>query len=779
MKTLSTLLRRNSQVLIALMSLVYFPSLAFALEPIGTIGQPLPEQHAFLSNETLLRVVPTHIQVINPHTNEIIDEFGERIHEQTYVSDVVLSPTAEHLAILNYAIDSVTTNINIWDVNARQQISQWDFAGRIRVAAFSPVGSLFATSYDDEIHLWNWQTGAFIDKMTDERRPTNPCHSSSDGGTTCSSIPRDRASVFTPDGRYLIVASMRSDIELWNVETRRLQAHFEGHTGNWVQDVVISPDGRRLATFERGWNDVYVWDIETQQLLWQEQSGVQSISSMVFSPDSQRLYVASQTGALTWSGQGPWEGWDDQVSIWDVEFGKQIDTFGGDFYILDAIAISPDGKTLLLHYRDAVVIWDIQSKQHLNVWADFINGWNDALSPDGQTFVSLSLYSIKTWDIPSQKMRSLISAENIFFREFAISGDGEKIAVGRDPWIEVRNLRTSAVEYRFQYSYGHSDIAFSSTGRWVAARASWSISLFDLENPERIQRPTAEGEPAIDGSLFTFSENDEYLAASTYTHINHPRQYWIVLWKREADTFVFQYAWKVPELSSNSKFAFASDADGLPVLAVPRARETQIWKLLPEHSELLTTLDVGSPVYFSPDSRYLFASRDRSLQILEWQTETSLDNPSISNYFALSQDGSVLLSYADTGQIHIWDAKTLLTSQPVAVEPNGKQIVVLGAVKVKRNQLLQNFPNPFNPETWIPFRLAEESHVTIHIYAPTGQLVRRLSQGILPAGDYASQSKAVYWDGRNQIGESVSSGVYLYTINTDGFSATRKMLIRK
>lgn len=98
---------------------------------------------------------------------------------------------------------------------------------------------------------------------------------------------------------------------------------------------------------------------------------------------------------------------------------------------------------------------------------------------------------------------------------------------------------------------------------------------------------------------------------------------------------------------------------------------------------------------------------------------------------------------------------------------------------MKRNQLLQNFPNPFNPETWIPFQLADESYVTVRIYSPTGRLVRRLSLGTMPAGDYSSQSHAAYWDGRNQIGEPVSSGVYLYTINAGKFSATRKMLIRK
>ena len=175
--------------------------------------------------------------------------------------------------------------------------------------------------------------------------------------------------------------------------------------------------------------------------------------------------------------------------------------------------------------------------------------------------------------------------------------------------------------------------------------------------------------------------------------------------------------------------------------------------------------------------RYLFARRDGSTQVWDWQTETPLAHPSIPVYFDISRDGSVLLSEAVSGQIEIWDGSVLLPSQPVAVEPGGKQMVMLGAVK--RNQLLQNFPNPFNPETWIPFRLANESHVTIHIYNTAGQLVRRLSLGTLPAGDYSSQSQAIYWDGRNQVGEPVSSGVYLYTIHAGDFSATRKMIIRK
>ena len=778
MKTRTNLFKQSLQFHIALMCIVYLPCLAFSLEPIGAIGQPLPQQNAFLSNETVLRVVPTHIQVVNPHTNEIIDEFGERLPYPTHVSDVFISPTAEHLAILNYSIDLRITTINIWDVNAREQVSRWEIPARIEVATFSRIGALLAISFNDEIHLWNWQIGAFRGKMLGERRRVNLCHSSRGGGRTCTSIFRDHASVFSRDGRYLFVASNRSDVELWNVETRRLEGHFQGHTGNWVEDVVISPDGTRLASFERGWNEIYVWDVETQQLLWQEESGIGRIADTVFSRDSQHLYVASQTGILRWRGQDHWQGWDDHIRVWDVESGKQMDTFGEDFYSLEAIAVSPNGKTMLLHYEDAIVLWDLQSKQVLDVWADFVYGWDEQLSPDGQTLVSVSRYFIKTWDVASQKMRSFTSAESSFFREFDISADGEKIAIGRDPWIEVRNIHTGAVEQQFQYHSGYSDITFSKTGRWVAARGYNDIFLFDLENPENLQRPTTEDRIEIDiSSHFTFSENDAYLAATTRTDTNNVRQYWGLLWKRDGDTFNFQYAWKLPERYSDARLAFAADAEGSPVLAVPNAKDTEIWKLLPEHPELLQTLDTEAPVHFTPDGRHLFAAREWNLEIWHWQTNTRLDTPLIRDYFALNRDATLLLSYAQTGQIHIWDAKALLPSEPVIVQPNGKQLLTLGAVK--QNQLLQNFPNPFNPETWIPFRLANDSDVTIHIYASTGQLVRRLSQRTMPAGDYSSQAKAVYWDGRNQTGEPVSSGIYLYTINAGNFSATRKMLIRK
>jgi flagellar hook assembly protein FlgD len=93
--------------------------------------------------------------------------------------------------------------------------------------------------------------------------------------------------------------------------------------------------------------------------------------------------------------------------------------------------------------------------------------------------------------------------------------------------------------------------------------------------------------------------------------------------------------------------------------------------------------------------------------------------------------------------------------------------------------LLQNYPNPFNPETWVPYRLSKAGDVTINIYNVTGQLVRSLELGHQEAGSYTIRERAAYWNGRNDVGERVSSGVYFYHIQSASFHATKRMVILK
>ena len=96
-----------------------------------------------------------------------------------------------------------------------------------------------------------------------------------------------------------------------------------------------------------------------------------------------------------------------------------------------------------------------------------------------------------------------------------------------------------------------------------------------------------------------------------------------------------------------------------------------------------------------------------------------------------------------------------------------------------KTALLANYPNPFNPETWIPYHLSNDADVTLTIYDIKGVAVRQLSLGYQQAGYYTDRTEAVYWDGRNESGESVASGVYFYQLQTGDYAAMRKMVILK
>ncbi len=104
---------------------------------------------------------------------------------------------------------------------------------------------------------------------------------------------------------------------------------------------------------------------------------------------------------------------------------------------------------------------------------------------------------------------------------------------------------------------------------------------------------------------------------------------------------------------------------------------------------------------------------------------------------------------------------------------------LLTAMVPDKTALLTNYPNPFNPETWISYHLAHDADVTLTIYDIKGAVVRRLELGHQRAGYYTDRSRAVYWNGYNHLGEPVGSGVYFYQLEAGDFSATRKMLILK
>jgi len=104
---------------------------------------------------------------------------------------------------------------------------------------------------------------------------------------------------------------------------------------------------------------------------------------------------------------------------------------------------------------------------------------------------------------------------------------------------------------------------------------------------------------------------------------------------------------------------------------------------------------------------------------------------------------------------------------------------ILSSIKPAETVLMANYPNPFNPETWIPYHLSQDAEVVVRIYDVRGRIVRTLDMGFQSFGYYASRDKAAYWNGRNGSGELVSSGVYFYRLQAGDYSQTRKMVILK
>ncbi len=120
------------------------------------------------------------------------------------------------------------------------------------------------------------------------------------------------------------------------------------------------------------------------------------------------------------------------------------------------------------------------------------------------------------------------------------------------------------------------------------------------------------------------------------------------------------------------------------------------------------------------------------------------------------------------------DARSLEIKDPIAKRGIMVLEQLLLSLTPTETELLANYPNPFNPETWIPYRLAEDAFVTLTIYDEAGQVVRTLDVGHQIAAVYENRSKAIYWNGRNQVGELVASGVYFYHLSAGDYSATRE-----
>ncbi|MEK7397772.1 MAG: FlgD immunoglobulin-like domain containing protein [Candidatus Poribacteria bacterium] len=186
------------------------------------------------------------------------------------------------------------------------------------------------------------------------------------------------------------------------------------------------------------------------------------------------------------------------------------------------------------------------------------------------------------------------------------------------------------------------------------------------------------------------------------------------------------------------------------------------------------------------DDRYIVSAKNlRTGAVVSGTVKNSTSGLNFSAVWADLNRKSVIQAL-DTIEITVTDAEGNQVSEPVKRIISSSDIqnaFTDVSVKVNRippgNQLAQNYPNPFNPETWIPFKLAQDADVAIKIFDASGKLVRSIDLGRKSAGYYTSKSAAAYWNGKNNAGESVTSGIYFYSIKAGDFTAMKKLLILK
>ena len=449
---------------------------------------------------------------------------------------------------------------------------------------------------------------------------------------------------------------------------------------------------------------------------------------MSFSPDGSTLASGSQDGT---------------VHLWDVGTGAVKSTLIGQStpiwrtYGVSSVSFNPDGTTLASVSDDAIVrLWDVGT----GAVKSTIEGHTEAVysvsfSPDGSTLASGSEDKIvRLWDVATGTLKSELIGHTYEVRSVSFSPDGSTLASGDGGGaVRLWDVSTSTLKFELTgLAWQIISVSFSPDGSTLASGGGsgmvhlWNVTTGTLKS--ELARHTT-----VNVHCVSFSPNGLILATGSADGT-------ILLWDL------------APEIPEPPRLAADVNGDGTvniqDLVAVAAA--------FGETGE--TPADVnGDGVVNIQDLVAVAAAFG----------ETAGNAPSAANLSA----ETVQQWLSDAKQLNLTDA----TSQ------RGIRFLeeLLLTLTPKETALLPNYPNPFNPETWIPYHLAKDADVTLHIYAMNGELVRTLTLGHQAAGKYQNRSRAAYWDGKNAFSEPVASGLYFYTLTAGDFTATRKMLIRK
>ena len=536
-------------------------------------------------------------------------------------------------------------------------------------------------------------------------------------------------------GLRLPVGNLNRTIRLWDVETGAHKRTLEGH-GSTVLGVAFSPDGRALASGSYD-KTIRLWDAETGAPLRTLEGHTAAVTSVAFSPDGRTL------------ASGSWDNTDNTVRLWDAETGAPLRTLEGHTNFVWSVAFSPDGRTLASGSWDRTVrLWDVETGAHKRTLEGHTNGVNSvAFSPDGVTLASGSSDGTALlWELtPSANANATVSVTpasvqppiGAYFT-LSVNITGGQDVAGYQATVE---FDTTALRH-----------IRSAKGDYLPTRSFAAPPVVE-ENRVTLAATSTRGAGNGDGTLATFTFEVAAFKASSLTLSE------IILVTPDGDR-------SSPRIEHGRARVEPPEPTGI-VGDVNRDGVVNVRDLVFVGSNLGQTGPNDADV-----------NGDGFVNIVDLVKVAGALGAEAAAPSAWHRDSEIAPTRAD---VQRWLAQAKGLDLTDATSQRGVRFLesLLAALTPKETALLPNYPNPFNPETWIPYRLADDADVQITIFDTKGTLVRQLDLGHQPAGYYANRSRAAYWDGRNASGELVASGVYVYKLRAGSYHALRRMVIVK
>ena len=651
----------------------------------------------------------------------------------------------------------------------QKDILKLDSVAMIFSVAFSPDSQSLASG--------GWARHANLWDLTSEERKTTPIGEHS---REVNSV------VFSPDGNTLAVGGDDKKVRLWDVASEQTKTVLTGHSDT-VRSVAFSPDGSTLASASDD-KTVRLWDVASGQIRFILIGHTDRVYSVAFSPDGNTLASGS---------------WDKTVRLWDVASKQPKVILTGHTGSVYSVAFSPDGQILASGSWDRTVhLWDVASEERKTT----LIGHSDvvrsvAFSPDGSTLASGSLdRTVRLWDVASGQIRFILTGHTDRVYSVAFSPDGNTLASGID-WRKAVTDQTIILW----------DLTASATTPAISSISPTSTESLDIGEQLTVSLNISGGENVTgyqatvvfdpDALIYFSSANGDYLSDGAFFAAPNVEKNYVTL--------------------ASAALAGESDGDGVLATITFQVVDTkasglflsQVHLVDPDGERLFPYIENGiaedgtvedgtaiEPVYIAED-----INEDGVVNIQDLVLVSSNFGKTGENEADINGDGvvdivdlvKVAAAFRDAAAAPAFRPQTLamLTAADVQswlvqaqhlnltdlASQRGIHFLeqLLAVLTPKKTTLLPNYPNPFNPETWIPYQLANSSDVQIVIYDTRGTTIRHLALGHQPAGNYITRERAAYWDGHNSLGERVATGVYFYRLQADNLSLLRKMVIVK